>query len=94
MEDPHVLLGLAAVRALGGRRLPFAVEVVGSVRHEPDAPRRARLHGGLVAAYVVGVISGAALETPWRFWSLAIPVSVLALLAVATRRPTAISATS
>jgi uncharacterized membrane protein YoaK (UPF0700 family) len=71
----------------------LAVEVVGSLRHEPEAPRRARLHGSLVAAYIVGAVSGSALETPWRFWSLAIPVAVLVVLTVATRRPAAISAT-
>lgn len=71
----------------------FAVEIVGTLRHEPDAPWRARIHGTLVAAYLVGAVSGAALETPWRFWSLAIPVAVLAVLTVVRRRPTAISAT-
>ena len=64
----------------------FAEEVVAWVRHEFDAPRRARIHGGLVVAYVVGAVSGWALETPWRLGSLAIPVAILLTLTVAMRR--------
>ncbi|HEV2311281.1 MAG TPA: YoaK family protein [Acidimicrobiia bacterium] len=71
----------------------LAVEVVGIVRHEPDALWRARIHGSLVGAYIVGAVSGSALEAPWRFWSLAIPVVVLVVLAVTRRRPTPVSAT-
>ncbi len=71
----------------------FAVEVVGTLRREPDAARRARIHGSLVAAYIAGAVGGSALETPWRFWSLAIPVAALVVLAVARRRPTPVSAT-
>ena len=65
----------------------FAQEVVAAARHDRDAARRARIHGGLVAAYIVGAVSGSALETPWRLWSLAVPIAVLVTLTVAMRRP-------
>ncbi|HEY6319838.1 MAG TPA: YoaK family protein [Acidimicrobiia bacterium] len=71
----------------------FAEELVASARHEPDAPRRARIHGGLVASYLVGAVCGSALDTSWRLWSLAIPVVVLGALSVGMRRPGPVSAT-
>jgi len=64
----------------------FAQEVVAAARHDRDAARRARIHGGLVAAYIVGAVSGSALETPWRLWSLAVPVAALVTLTAAMRR--------
>ena len=63
----------------------FAEDLVGAARHDLGASRRARIHGGLVAAYVGGAVAGSALETTWALWSLAVPVGVLALLIVTTR---------
>ena len=66
----------------------FAENLVEAARHDLDASRRARIHGGLIAAYVGGAAAGSALETTWALWSLAVPVGVLALLAVTVHRPT------
>jgi uncharacterized membrane protein YoaK (UPF0700 family) len=74
----------------------FGEELVMSARGDVDAPRRARIHGGLVAAYIVGAVSGSALETAWQLWSLAVPVVVLVALTVVFGRPVrgrAVSAT-
>jgi uncharacterized membrane protein YoaK (UPF0700 family) len=65
----------------------FAEQLVATVRDDPDAPRRARIYGVLVAAYLSGAVAGSALETTWALWSLAVPVGVLTLLAVTARHP-------
>lgn len=58
----------------------LAEEVVATVRHDPGAASRARIHGGLVGAYIVGAVGGSALETAWALWALAVPIGVLAAL--------------
>jgi len=60
----------------------FAEEVVSTIRRQPDAPRRARVHAGLVGAYLLGAIGGAALETAWALWALTVPITVLLLLII------------
>jgi uncharacterized membrane protein YoaK (UPF0700 family) len=58
----------------------LAEEVVAAARHDPGASQRARVHGGLVGAYVVGAVGGSALESLWALWALAVPIGVLAAL--------------
>jgi uncharacterized membrane protein YoaK (UPF0700 family) len=67
----------------------LAEEVVATFRREPDASRRARVHGGLVGAYIAGAIGGAALESTWALWALTVPIAVLAtlILLVGRARP-------
>ena len=69
-----------------GMAVSFAEELVAVVRREDaDASRRARVHGGLLGAYLGGAVSGAALDTAWSLWALAVPVVALAAVAVAVR---------
>jgi uncharacterized membrane protein YoaK (UPF0700 family) len=68
----------------------LAEAVVGVARREDrDASQRAGVYGSLVAAYIVGASSGAALEGPWALWALSIPVAVLVVCSAATRGMTA-----
>lgn len=69
-----------------GMVISFGEEVVRAARHEPDAPGRARLHGGLVAGYIAGAVCGSALESTWALWALSVPIAVLiAVLATSGR---------
>jgi uncharacterized membrane protein YoaK (UPF0700 family) len=67
----------------------LAEELVATARHDPDAPRRARVHGGLVGAYIVGAVGGSALESAWALWALAVPIGVLAVLIATVGRDVA-----
>jgi len=61
----------------------FAEEVAGVLQHRgPDCARRARVHGGLVGAYLLGAVGGAALESAWALWALTVPLAALAVLIV------------
>src|ERR1039457_942451 len=64
----------------------FAEELVSAARHDPSAPRRARVHGGLVGAYLIGAVGGSALESIWALWALVVPIGVLAALIVTLGR--------
>jgi uncharacterized membrane protein YoaK (UPF0700 family) len=64
----------------------LAEEVVGVARHDPGAPQRARVHGGLVGAYIIGAVGGSALESTWALWALAVPIGALAALIVTVGR--------
>ncbi len=64
----------------------LAEEVVGTARRDPGAARRARVHGGLVGAYIVGAVGGSALESAWTLWALAVPIGALVVLIVTVGR--------
>jgi uncharacterized membrane protein YoaK (UPF0700 family) len=65
----------------------LAEEVVATVRRDgTDAARRARVHGGLVGAYLLGAVAGSALESVWALWALTVPLAVLGVLIVAVGR--------
>ena len=50
----HVCGVLVHTTFITGMVTNLAEELVATARHDPDAPRRARVHGGLVSAYIVG----------------------------------------
>ncbi len=67
----------------------LAEAIVSAVRRDQrDASPRARVYGGLVGAYLVGAVSGSALESTWALWALAVPVAALVAV-TATMRATA-----
>jgi uncharacterized membrane protein YoaK (UPF0700 family) len=67
-----------------GMVVSFAEDVAGALRHDDaDASHRARIHGALIGAYIVGAVTGSALFSEWRVWALAVPVAVLAVLTAA-----------
>jgi len=55
-----------------------------------DAGRRARVHAGLVGAYILGAIGGSALEGAWALWALTVPLTALAGLIVTVGRDPAL----
>ena len=60
----------------------LAEELVAVRTGGPDAGRRARVHGGLVGAYLIGAVGGSALEGAWALWALTVPLAVLGVLIV------------
>ena len=67
-----------------GMTISLAEEVVVTMRrHDADAARRARVHGLLLGVYVVGAITGSALDTGWGRWALVAPIVVLVARRVA-----------